>query len=73
MLVYVSDENSNNYKNVLRAAGQLKSDCNWYVMSGPEAEPHRKNGEDVVYFRQPYVCIHVNKCPCMSTKPFCRF
>lgn len=55
--MYVADENSNNYKNVLKAASQLKSDCNWYVMSGPNAEPHRKDGEDVIYFRQPHVSI----------------
>lgn len=54
MLIYVADESSNNYKNVLKAASQLKSDCNWYVMSGPAAQPHTKDGEDVIYFRQPY-------------------
>ncbi|XP_067928548.1 endoplasmic reticulum resident protein 44-like [Watersipora subatra] len=53
MLIYIADESSNNYKNVLKAASQLKSDCNWYVMSGPAAEPYRKDGEDVIYFRQP--------------------
>lgn len=55
MLIYIADESSNNYKNVLKAASQLKSDCNWYVMSGPAAEPYRKDGEDVIYFRQPMV------------------
>lgn len=55
MLIYVADEASSNYKNVMKAASQLKTDCNWYVMSGPDAEPHRKNGEDVIYFRQPLV------------------
>lgn len=55
MLAYVADENSNNYKNVLRAASQLRHDCKWYVMSGPDAVPYQKNGEDVVYFRQPDV------------------
>lgn len=58
MLVYVADENSAHYKNVLRAASQLRNDCTWHVMTGPNAQPHLKNGEDVVYFRQPNVSIH---------------
>lgn len=57
MLAYVVDESSNHYKNVLRAASQLRSDCKWYVLTGAEAEPHLKNGEDVIYFRQPLVII----------------
>jgi len=55
MLVYVESEDSNTYKNVLKAASQLRNDCKWYIMSGPDAVPHRKDGEDVVYFRQPHV------------------